>query len=62
MYNPYDIHSWSKQYREDAWREAQARHRSPLLRADRQPGTRRLVKLVRGSASWLLRGAWLAEH
>jgi hypothetical protein len=26
MNYPYDVHSWSKQYREEALREAQVRH------------------------------------
>ena len=62
MYNPYDLHSFSKLYREEALNETQARHRSVRQRTNREPGARRLVELVRGSASWLLRGAWLTEQ
>ena len=62
MENPYDLHSWSKLYREDALREANAWHRNTPQQADREPATGRLAKLVRGRASWLLRGGWLAEQ
>ena len=62
MNNPYDVHSWSKLYREDALRQARAAHRSARQRADREPGGGRLVRLVGGRASWLSRGAWLAEQ
>ena len=47
MYNPYDLHSWSKLYREDALREAKARHRNTRQRADREPGREHLVRLER---------------
>ncbi len=63
MNSPYNLHSsWSKLYREEALREAKARHRSARQGADREAGTGPLVKLVRGRASWLLRGTWLAEY
>ncbi len=62
MNSPYNLHCWSKLYREDALREAKARHRSARQGADREAGTGLLVKLVRGRASWLLHGRWLAEY
>jgi hypothetical protein len=46
--NPYDLHSWSKRYREEALREARVRDliRPPLVEhafAARQDGARRVV-------------------
>jgi hypothetical protein len=36
MYNPYGFHSMSKQYREEALRDARTRHLEGWLRADRK--------------------------
>jgi hypothetical protein len=35
MYNPYVLHTWSKQYCEDALREARVRHLSDRARPNR---------------------------
>jgi hypothetical protein len=37
MNNAYDIHSWSKNYREEALREAQVRHLAEHARRVRAP-------------------------
>jgi hypothetical protein len=37
MNNPYDLHSWSKLYQEEAHQAAQRRHLAHRLRADRRP-------------------------
>ncbi len=37
MNNPYDVHSWSKHYREDALQEARARHLLEQAKACREP-------------------------
>jgi hypothetical protein len=36
MYSPYGLHSMSRQYREDALRDARARHLEGWLRANRR--------------------------
>lgn len=36
MYNPYDLHSMSKLYRQEALRDARTRHLEGWLRADRR--------------------------
>jgi hypothetical protein len=38
MNNPYDLHAWSKQYREEALREARTRHLERLLQASGEIG------------------------
>jgi hypothetical protein len=49
MNNPYDLHSWSVHYREDALREVSRRHLAEQARASRDPqhGARRI-----GLSSW----------
>lgn len=37
MNNPYDVHSWSKLYREERLAEASRRHLTEHLRASREP-------------------------
>jgi hypothetical protein len=39
MNNPYDFHSWSKHYRKEALREAQARHLVEQARRSCAPGS-----------------------
>ena len=36
MSNPYDVHSWSALYRQEALEEANRRHLAELARAGRQ--------------------------
>jgi hypothetical protein len=50
MYNPYELHSYSKQYCEDALREAQARHLADRTHANHGSGGMRLFDLVRRRA------------
>ena len=48
MNNSYDLHSWSKQYREERLTEARVRHLVERTRASRDPrGARRI-----GFSSW----------
>jgi hypothetical protein len=63
MYNPNDLHSWSKQYREDALREAQARHLADSTPDNRGSGDGRLFGFVRrGALALLLRRGVPAEE
>jgi hypothetical protein len=63
MHNPYDLHSLSKQYREDALREAQVRHFAARVRASRASGSQGLFGLVRrGAFAPLLRRGVPAEE
>lgn len=62
MNNPYDIHAWSRQYREDALREARAccalkRSRDRVRRAP-EPG--RVGMVLKGVLGSLLRAARVA--
>jgi hypothetical protein len=61
MNNSYDLHSWSKQYREERLTEARVRHLLERTRASRDPrGTRRSglfswrnpLALLRAVAPW----------
>ena len=64
MNNSYDLHSWSKQYREERLTEARVRHLVERTRASRDPrGARRSglssssswrnpLALLRAVASW----------
>ena len=63
MNNSYDLHSWSKQYREERLAEARVRHLVERTRASRDPrGARRSglsssswrnpLALLRALASW----------
>ena len=57
MHNPYDLHSLSKQYREDALREAQAQHLADRTRDSHgSSGMRLLDPVRRGALALLLRG------
>ena len=58
MNNSYDIHSWSKHYREERLRDAQAMHLEGRLRDDRKARSGRgsvgfalanVLSLVRGA-------------
>ncbi len=50
MHNPYDVHTWSKLYRENALREAQTRHLADRARAERTSGGARLLRGIRRGA------------
>jgi hypothetical protein len=64
MYNPYDFHSMSKQYREEALRDARARHLEGWLRTDRRARSKRSRAGRAGShvLASLLCGARLASQ
>ena len=47
MHNPYELHTWSKQYREDALREAQVRHFEARARTNRASGSQGLFGFLR---------------
>ena len=57
MNNPYDLHSWSKQYREEALQQARTRHLVERTRTSREPCWLRRVGLAWSNALTLLRGA-----
>ena len=62
MHNPYDLHSWSKHYREEALREARARD---LIRPTRSSGAEHLsgtrAARIWSSMLWLLGRTELVE-
>ncbi len=63
MHNPYDVNTWSKLYREDALREAQARHLVARAHGERASGGVGLFRRVsRGSLAALLRRRVPAEE
>jgi hypothetical protein len=57
MNNPYDLHSWSKNYREEALQQAQTRNLVERARTSREPSGLRRVGLAWSNALTLLRGA-----
>ena len=61
MNNPYDIHSWSKQYREEALHEAQRRHLVEQVRARRESRESGRLGLSWRNSLALLRGAYFSE-
>jgi biotin-(acetyl-CoA carboxylase) ligase len=62
MNNPYDLHTWSKHYREEAHQEAQRRHLLERARAGReQHSGRGRAGLAWGSVLSLLRSVQLPE-
>jgi hypothetical protein len=56
MNNPYDVHSWSKLYREEALREARKRHLADSARAARRRLSGRSSVVSLGRACW---GGWV---
>jgi hypothetical protein len=61
MNNPYDVHSWSKQYREEALRQARVQHLAERARASRAPREWGQLGLAWRNPLAFLRGAWFAE-
>jgi hypothetical protein len=57
MNNPYDIHSWSKHYREEALQETRRRHIVEWAKARRQPRESGRLGLVWRNPLALLRRA-----
>ena len=58
MNSPYDIHSWSKQYRHERLRDAQTTHLEGRLRKDRKTRSERgSVSLALANVLSLVRGA-----
>jgi hypothetical protein len=58
MNNPYDLHSWSTQYRQERLRDARTTHLAERLRKDRKARSERgSVGLALASVLSLVRGA-----
>ncbi len=57
MHNPYDLHSWSTQYREERLAEASRRHIIERARAHREPRESGQLCLVWRNSLALLRVA-----
>ncbi len=63
MHNPYELHTWSKQYREDALREAQVRHFEARVRTNGASGSQGFFGFLRsGDRTQLLRRVVPAEE
>jgi hypothetical protein len=58
MHNPYDLHSWSKLYREDVFREARVRHLADRARPNNRAsvGVGLFQFFREGALALLLRG------
>jgi hypothetical protein len=56
MNNPYDLHSWSKLYREEALQQARTRQLLERARTSPQPSGLRRVGLAWNNALALARG------
>jgi len=62
MNNPYDLHSWSKLYREEVLQETQRRHLKGWLRANRRAQSERSrVGLAWSAVLASLRGTGFAR-
>jgi hypothetical protein len=57
MNNPYNLHSWSTQYREDALQEASRRHLVEQAKVGREPRQSGRLQISWRNPLALLRGA-----